>query len=109
MSRKPTVDDFDDVDDDDGALEEEVATTADLKLTVTDESEAGLGGLPQNLPEEEEERKQRVLIDVHAHFLHDRSPRTDWRERNASRWRAGERVGITVHVASILGSWGATS
>jgi predicted TIM-barrel fold metal-dependent hydrolase len=50
-----------------------------------------------------------VLIDVHAHFLHDRSPRADWRERNASRLRAGDRVGITVHVASILGSWGATS
>jgi hypothetical protein len=50
-----------------------------------------------------------VLIDVHAHFLHDRSPRPDWRERNASRLRAGERVGITAHVASILGSWGATS
>jgi predicted TIM-barrel fold metal-dependent hydrolase len=50
-----------------------------------------------------------VLIDIHAHFLHDRSPRADWRERNASRLRAGERVGITVHVASILGSWGLTS
>jgi predicted TIM-barrel fold metal-dependent hydrolase len=50
-----------------------------------------------------------VLIDVHAHFLHDRSPRSDWRERNESRLRAGDRVGITVHVASILGSWGATS
>lgn len=50
-----------------------------------------------------------MLIDVHAHFLHDRSPRGDWQERNASRFRAGERVGITVHVASILGSWGATS
>jgi uncharacterized protein len=50
-----------------------------------------------------------VLIDVHAHFLHDRSPRADWRERNASRLRAGDRVGITVHVASILGSWGSTS
>jgi predicted TIM-barrel fold metal-dependent hydrolase len=50
-----------------------------------------------------------VLIDVHAHFLHDRSPRPDWRERNASRLRAGERIGITAHVASILGSWGATS
>jgi len=49
------------------------------------------------------------LIDVHAHFLHDRTPRADWRERNASRLRAGERVGITVHVASILGSWGHTS
>jgi uncharacterized protein len=50
-----------------------------------------------------------VLIDIHAHFLHDRSPRGDWRERNASRLRAGERIGITVHVASILGSWGSTS
>ena len=50
-----------------------------------------------------------MLIDVHAHFLHDRTPRADWQTRNASRLRAGERVGITVHVASILGSWGATS
>jgi predicted TIM-barrel fold metal-dependent hydrolase len=50
-----------------------------------------------------------VLIDVHAHFLHDRSPRSDWLARNQSRLRAGERVGITVHVASILGSWGSTS
>ncbi len=50
-----------------------------------------------------------MLIDVHAHFLHDRTPRSDWRERNASRLRAGERVGITIHVASILGSWGLTS
>ena len=50
-----------------------------------------------------------MLIDVHAHFLHDRTPRADWRERNASRLRGGERVGITVHVASILGSWGLTS
>lgn len=50
-----------------------------------------------------------MLIDVHAHFLHERTPRTDWRERNASRLRAGERVGITIHIASILGSWGRTS
>jgi predicted TIM-barrel fold metal-dependent hydrolase len=50
-----------------------------------------------------------VLIDVHAHFLHDRTPRADWQARNASRLRAGERVGITLHIASILGSWGATS
>ena len=50
-----------------------------------------------------------MLIDVHAHFYHDHSPRADWRERNESRLRAGERVGITVHVASILGSWGSTS
>jgi predicted TIM-barrel fold metal-dependent hydrolase len=41
--------------------------------------------------------------------LHDRSPRADWQERNASRLRAGDRIGIKVHVASILGSWGLTS
>ncbi|HEV8265885.1 MAG TPA: amidohydrolase family protein [Gemmatimonadales bacterium] len=50
-----------------------------------------------------------MLIDVHAHFYHDRTPRADWAERNASRLRAGERIGISVHVASILGSWGRTS
>ncbi|MBI1967080.1 MAG: amidohydrolase [Gemmatimonadetes bacterium] len=50
-----------------------------------------------------------MLIDVHAHFFHDRTPRADWRERNTSRLRAGERIGITIHVASILGSWGRTS
>ena len=50
-----------------------------------------------------------MLIDVHAHFYHDRTPRADWRERNASRLWAGKRIGITVHVASILGSWGRTS
>lgn len=49
------------------------------------------------------------LIEVHAHFLHSRCGRKDWRERNASRLRAGERIGISVHVASILGSWGHTS
>jgi uncharacterized protein len=50
-----------------------------------------------------------MLIDVHAHFYHDRTPRADWRERNASRLRAGEKIGIAIHVASILGSWGHTS
>ncbi|HJU67585.1 MAG TPA: amidohydrolase family protein [Gemmatimonadaceae bacterium] len=49
------------------------------------------------------------LIEVHAHFLHARCGRKDWRERNASRLRAGERIGITTHVASILGTWGHTS
>jgi len=50
-----------------------------------------------------------MLIDVHAHFLHARTPRADWRERNVSRLTAGARIGISVHVASILGSWGLTS
>ncbi len=50
-----------------------------------------------------------MLVDVHAHFFHDRTPRSDWRERNASRLAAGDTIGITWHVASILGSWGLTS
>ena len=50
-----------------------------------------------------------MLIDVHAHFLHERTPRKDWRERNASRLRAGERVGISCHVSSVLGTWGLRS
>jgi uncharacterized protein len=49
------------------------------------------------------------LVDVHAHFLHDGCGRTDWAERNASRFAAGARIGITVHIASILGSFGHTS
>lgn len=50
-----------------------------------------------------------MLIDVHAHFYHDRTPRADWRDRNTSRLDAGRRIGVTIHVASILGSWGRTS
>ncbi|MEZ4589442.1 MAG: amidohydrolase family protein [Gemmatimonadales bacterium] len=50
-----------------------------------------------------------MLIDIHAHFYHPASARADWRERNASRLRAGEQVGIRWHVASILGSWGRSS
>src|SRR5258707_6020591 len=46
---------------------------------------------------------------VHAHFYHQRTPRADWRERNESRLTAGARIGISVHVASILGSFGLTS
>lgn len=46
------------------------------------------------------------MIDVHAHFYTERSGRSDWRDLNARRLAAGERMGITTHVASILGSWG---
>ena len=49
------------------------------------------------------------LVDIHAHFLYDGSGFADWAERNAARFRAGERIGITCHVASVLGSWGRTS
>ena len=49
------------------------------------------------------------LIDVHAHFAHAGCGRADWRALNEARLRAGRRMGITCHVASILGSWGHTS
>ena len=49
------------------------------------------------------------LVDAHAHFFHALGPRADWAAVNAARFRAGERIGITYHVASILGSWGFTS
>ncbi len=50
-----------------------------------------------------------MLIDVHAHFYTERSPRADGAAVNARRLAAGERIGITTHVASILGSWGSRS
>lgn len=49
------------------------------------------------------------LIDVHAHFYFPGCGRPAWRALNDARLRAGARVGITWHVGSILGSWGATS
>jgi uncharacterized protein len=51
----------------------------------------------------------RPLIDIHAHFLHAGCGRADWGAVNDSRLRAGEKMGITWHVASILGSFGHTS
>jgi len=49
------------------------------------------------------------LIDVHAHFYHAGAGRSDWAEVNAARFRAGDRIGITYHVASVLGSYGFSS
>ena len=46
------------------------------------------------------------LIDAHAHFYHAESGRADWADVNDARFRAGERIGITYHVASVLGSYG---
>ena len=51
----------------------------------------------------------RPLVDVHAHFAWAGGPRADWEAANASRLAAGARIGITLHIASILGSWGRTS
>ncbi len=50
-----------------------------------------------------------MLIDVHAHFYTERSGRADWRELNAARLEMGRTIGVTAHVASILGTWGARS
>jgi uncharacterized protein len=49
------------------------------------------------------------LIDAHAHFLHEHCGRADWREVNDARFRAGRTMGITCHVASILGTYGFSS
>ena len=50
-----------------------------------------------------------TVIDVHAHFHTPSSNRTDWQRYNASRLDVGDRIGVVCHVASVLGSWGATS
>jgi hypothetical protein len=50
-----------------------------------------------------------LLIDCHAHFLHAACGRSDWEDVNAARFRAGASIGITCHVASVLGSYGFTS
>ena len=42
--RKPTVDDLDDVDDEDGVVEQEVAEPGDLSLKVRGSDDVGLGG-----------------------------------------------------------------
>jgi predicted TIM-barrel fold metal-dependent hydrolase len=49
------------------------------------------------------------LIDVHAHFMHAGCGREHWRNVNEARLVAGDRIGISVHIASVLGSWGHTS
>jgi hypothetical protein len=61
--RKPTIDDLDDIDDEDGVLEEEVAEETDLTLHDEGEDAVGLGGNagdaageatePEEEPEEE--------------------------------------------------------
>ena len=49
------------------------------------------------------------LVDAHAHFYHAESGRADWERINAARMRAGEAMGVTYHVVSVLGSYGHTS
>ena len=49
------------------------------------------------------------LIDAHAHFYHAGAGRSDWQALNDARFRAGDRIGVTYHVASVLGSYGFSS
>jgi hypothetical protein len=51
--RKPTIDDLDDIDDEDGVLEEEAAQETDLDLTVTNAEDVA-GALPPEFDQEEE-------------------------------------------------------
>ena len=50
-----------------------------------------------------------ALIDAHAHFYHAASGRTDWQRVNDARLRAGDAMGVTYHVVSVLGSYGHSS
>jgi predicted TIM-barrel fold metal-dependent hydrolase len=49
------------------------------------------------------------LVDAHAHFYHAGAGRADWQRVNHARLRAGDAIGVTYHVASVLGSYGHTS
>jgi uncharacterized protein len=49
------------------------------------------------------------LIDAHAHFLFAETGRADWAEVNDARFRAGDTIGVSYHVASILGTFGFSS
>jgi predicted TIM-barrel fold metal-dependent hydrolase len=50
-----------------------------------------------------------ALIDAHAHFYWSGAGRADWQRVNDARLRAGDTIGVTYHVASVLGSYGYTS
>lgn len=52
--RKPTIDGLDDIDDEDGVLEEEAAQETDLDLTVHGPEDLGLGGLPNDDDQKEQ-------------------------------------------------------
>jgi hypothetical protein len=51
--RKPTIDGLDDVDDEDGVLEDKVEQETDLSLDLYHAEEVGLGGTPETAREEE--------------------------------------------------------
>lgn len=56
-----------------------------------------------------EPRESSPLIDVHAHFHYDGCGTPRWEHQNRRRLEAGAAIGISWHVGSVLGSWGANS
>jgi hypothetical protein len=64
---------------------EQTARAAADALAASRQDEAARGVEPLAGP--------APLVDAHAHFFHPRTPRGDWRELNAARLRAGERMG----------------
>jgi hypothetical protein len=52
--RKPTIEDVDDIDDEDGVLEEEKAQETDLDLTIADAEDVA-AALPPEFDQEKEE------------------------------------------------------
>jgi hypothetical protein len=57
--RKPTIDDLDDVDDQDGVLEQEAAERRDLKLNVRRADDVGLGDTPPTDDDDQETESLR--------------------------------------------------
>jgi hypothetical protein len=53
--RKPTIDDLDDIDDEDGVLEDEAEEENDLTLLAEDEEDVGLGGAPDSQASSDDE------------------------------------------------------
>ena len=80
----------------------------DLKLTVTDRAKRVWEGCLES-----ERRGGEEATGAHRRSRpfpsRPLSPLPTGENATPAGLRAGERVGITVHVASILGSWGATS
>jgi hypothetical protein len=56
--RKPTIDDLDDTDDEDGVLEEEIAEETDLTLHDDDENAIGTGDAAGENEREEEPEEE---------------------------------------------------
>ena len=56
--RKPTIDDEDDVDDEDGTVQEEARRQTDLKLRLRRSDEVALGGT--STPDQEERQEEKA-------------------------------------------------